>query len=89
MDAGEPVKPRVHGVEHVDDLDGLAGRADVGESDHVTEENGAHFKLTCGGKAFSLLVSAPPTVHFPLQHPVCRGSDSMNVPASTFFPSFS
>lgn len=46
MYCGEPVELEVHGVEHVDDLDGLAGSTDIGEGDHITEQDGAHLELT-------------------------------------------
>lgn len=46
MDAGKAVELGVHGVEHVDDLDGLAGSTDIGEGDHITEQDGAHLELT-------------------------------------------
>lgn len=46
MDIGEAVKPGVHGVKHVDNLDGLTSCADVCEGDHITEENSAHLELT-------------------------------------------
>lgn len=45
MYVGEPVELGVHGVEHVDDVDGLAGGADVGEGDDIAEQNCAHLKL--------------------------------------------
>ena len=32
----------------MDDADGLAGGADVGEGDHVAEQDGAHLKLPWG-----------------------------------------
>lgn len=43
---GEPVELEVHGVKHVDDLDGLTLRADVGKGDHITEEDGALLELS-------------------------------------------
>lgn len=46
VDISEAVELGVHGVKHVDDLDGLTGCADVREGDHITEENSAHLKLT-------------------------------------------
>ena len=45
VDAGQAVEAGVHGVEHVDDADGLTGGADVGEGDHVAEQDGAHLEL--------------------------------------------
>lgn len=45
MYVGESVKLGIHGVEHVDNIDGLAGSADVGEGHHVTEQNSAHLKV--------------------------------------------
>lgn len=45
MYAGEPVELGVHGVEHVDDVDWLAGGTDVSEGHHIAEQNGAHLKL--------------------------------------------
>lgn len=45
MYVGESVKLGIHGVEHVDNIDGLAGSADVGEGYHVTEQNSAHLKV--------------------------------------------
>ena len=45
MDAGKAVELGVHGVEYVDDLDGLAGSTDIGEGDHIPEPDGAHLEL--------------------------------------------
>lgn len=46
VDVGEAVESGVHGIKHVDDLDGLTSRADVREGDHITEENSAHLEVT-------------------------------------------
>lgn len=45
MDAGEPVELGVHEVEHVNDVDGLTGGADVSEGDNIAEQNGANVEL--------------------------------------------
>lgn len=45
MYVGESVKLGIHGVEHVDDVDGLAGSADVREGHHVAEQNGARLEV--------------------------------------------
>lgn len=46
MDVGESVELGVHGVEHMDDVNGLADGADVREGHHVAEQDGAHVELT-------------------------------------------
>lgn len=46
VDICEAVEPGVHGIKHVDNLDGLTSCADVGKGDHITEENSAHLEVT-------------------------------------------
>lgn len=43
----ESVEPEVHGVKHVDNLDGFTHGADIREGHHITEQYGALFKFTC------------------------------------------
>lgn len=43
---GKTVKPQVHRIEHGNNLDGFTLGADICEGHHITEEDGALFKLT-------------------------------------------
>ena len=44
VELGEPVEDGVHVVEHGDDLHGRDAAADLGEGDHVREQDGDALK---------------------------------------------
>lgn len=44
---GKSVKLQVHGVKHMNDLNGFTHGADIGKGHYITEQYGAFFEFSC------------------------------------------